>query len=90
MEGIVCPLNWSDWPDNATKVFKLMRSEVGEELVLDKNIFVEKILPSSIIRKLTNEEMDEYRKPFLKAGSDRLPTLSFPRQIPLDLSLIHI
>ena len=84
MEGIVCSLKLNDWPEDATKIFKLMRSDIGEELVLEKNIFVEKILPSSIIRELSSEEMSEYRKPFLKAGSDRQPTLSWPRQIPLD------
>ena len=84
MEAIVCPMKWSSWPEDATKVFKLMRSEAGEELILEKNIFVERILPSSIIRKLSDEEMTQYRKPFLKAGSDRQPTLSWPRQIPLE------
>ena len=84
MEAIVCPMKWDYWPEDATKVFKLMRSEVGEELILEKNIFVERILPSSIIRKLSEEEMNQYRKPFLKVGSDRQPTLSWPRQIPLE------
>ena len=84
MEAIVCPMKWSYWPEDATKVFKLMRSEVGEELILEKNIFVERILPSSIIRKLNEDEMNQYRKPFLKAGSDRQPTLSWPRQIPIE------
>ena len=84
MEAIVCPLKWDDWPSNASKIFKLIRSNIGEELILEKNIFVEKILPSSIIRKLTKEEMSYYRKPFEKSGSDRQPTLSWPRQIPLD------
>ncbi|MBF95980.1 MAG: haloalkane dehalogenase [Pelagibacterales bacterium] len=84
MEAIVCPMKWSYWPEDATKIFKLMRSEVGEELILEKNIFVERILPSSVIRKLSEEEMKQYRKPFLKAGSDRQPTLSWPRQIPLE------
>jgi len=84
MEAIVCPLTWDDWPENAKNVFKLMRDKAGEELVLKKNIFVERILPSSIIRELSLEEMEEYRKPFLNEGNDRQPTLSWPRQIPLD------
>lgn len=85
MEAIVCPLSWKDWPDNARKIFQLMREEgVGEELVLEKNIFVERILPSSIIRNLDIEEMENYRKPFKNPGKDRLPTLSWPRQIPID------
>ena len=85
MEAIVCTLSWKDWPDNARKIFQLMREEgVGEELVLEKNIFVERILPSSIIRNLDIEEMENYRKPFKNPGKDRLPTLSWPRQIPID------
>ncbi len=84
MEAIVCPLSWTDWPEDAKKIFQLMRTEVGEELVLKKNIFVEKILPASIMRKLSDAEMNNYRRPFLKSGSDRQPTLSWPRQIPID------
>ena len=53
-------------------------------MVLDKNIFVERVLPSSIIRELSEEEMNEYRRPFLNSGEDRRPTLSWPRQIPID------
>ena len=83
MEGIVKPVTWAEWPENATKVFQGFRSEAGESMVLDKNIFVEKVLPSSIIRELSNEEMNEYRRPFLNAGEDRRPTLSWPRQIPI-------
>ena len=84
MEGMVKPVTWDEWPENATKVFQGFRSEAGESMVLDKNIFVEKVLPSSIIRELTNEEMNEYRRPFLNAGEDRRPTLSWPRQIPIE------
>ena len=83
MEGMVKPVTWDEWPENATKVFQGFRSEAGESMVLDKNIFVEKVLPSSIIRELSNEEMNEYRRPFLNAGEDRRPTLSWPRQIPI-------
>lgn len=86
MEAIVMPLMWNDWPENAKKIFKLIRSDLGENLILKQNLFIEKILPSSIIRKLTAEEMAEYRKPFIKEGPDRLPTLAWPRQIPLDKS----
>ena len=85
MEAIVCSLRWEDWPENARNIFQLMRKEgIGEELILKKNIFVEKILPSSIIRDLTEVEMENYRKPFKNSGEDRRPTLSWPRQIPID------
>jgi haloalkane dehalogenase len=84
MESIVCPLSWSDWPDNARRVFQNMRSSAGEEMVLNNNVFVERILPSSIMRTLTESELAEYRRPFLIAGEDRRPTLSWPRQIPIE------
>lgn len=84
MEGIVCPVNWTDWPEAAAGIFKGFRSGAGEEMVLDKNLFVERVLPGSIIRQLSATEMDEYRRPFLKEGEDRRPTLTWPRQIPID------
>jgi haloalkane dehalogenase len=84
MEAIVCPLEWSDWPEAATDIFKAFRTPAGETIVLDKNVFVERVLPSSIMRTLDDAEMAEYRRPFRDAGEDRRPTLSWPRQIPLD------
>ncbi len=84
MEGIAKPVTWEEWPEGGKKVFQGFRSEAGESMVLDKNIFVERVLPSSIIRELSEEEMNEYRRPFLNAGEDRRPTLSWPRQIPID------
>ena len=83
MEAIVCPLEWNDWPEIARNIFKLLRGEAGEDLIYNKNIFIEKILPSSIIRDLSEQEMQEYKKPYLRGGNDRQPTLSWPRQIPL-------
>jgi haloalkane dehalogenase len=84
MEAIVCHYNWSDWPDDARKIFQGFRSPAGEEMVLDKNYFVELVLPASVIRKMTDAEMDVYRKPFRNPGEDRRPTLSWPRQIPIE------
>jgi haloalkane dehalogenase len=84
MEAIVTPLTWADWPENARRVFQGFRSESGEEMILQKNVFVERVLPNSIIRKLGNEEMDVYRKPFARAGEDRRPTLTWPRMIPIE------
>jgi haloalkane dehalogenase len=69
---------------SARKIFERMRSPEGEEMVLGANAFVEKILPRSIQRTLTDEEMAEYRRPFLDAGEARRPTLTWPRQMPLD------
>ena len=83
MEGIVKPLSWEEWPAAATDIFKTFRSPAGDEVVLNKNVFVENVLPRSMLRKLSDEEMDAYRAPFRNPGEDRRPTLSWPRQIPL-------
>ena len=72
------------WPDAATKIFDLFRSEAGEELVLQKNFFVERILLADSVSGYTDEEKEEYIRPFKNAGEDRRPTLTWPRQIPLD------
>lgn len=84
MEAIVMPLTWEQWPDAATKIFQLFRSDAGEELVLEKNFFVERILLADSATGYTDEEKAEYIRPFLKEGEDRRPTLTWPRQIPLD------
>jgi haloalkane dehalogenase len=83
MEGIVRPVTWDEFPELARGVFQGFRSDAGEVMVLENNVFVEKILPGSIIRSLSEEEMAEYRRPFLNAGEDRRPTLTWPRQIPI-------
>ena len=84
MEAIVRPVTWQEWPDAARDIFQAFRSEAGEAMILDKNLFVERVLPGSILRKLSDEEMSEYRRPFAQAGEDRQPTLTWPRQIPID------
>jgi len=84
MEGIVRPVSWDEWPEAARGVFQGFRSTAGEEMVLDKNTFVERVLPGSILRDLTEEEMAVYRRPFQNNGEDRRPTLTWPRQIPID------
>jgi len=83
MEGIVKGWTWEEWPAAATEIFRAFRSPAGEDVVLQKNVFIEGVLPNSIIRKLTDEEMTVYRAPFLNPGEDRRPTLTWPRQIPL-------
>lgn len=83
MEAIVRPLEWSEWSEAAVGIFKGFRSAAGEEMILKRNLFIEAVLPGSILRKLTDEEMDVYRRPFANEGEDRRPTLSWPRQIPL-------
>ncbi len=84
MEAIVRPVSWDDWPEAARGVFQGFRSPAGDGMVLENNLFVERVLPSSVMRKLSDDEMTEYRRPFLNAGEDRRPTLTWPRQIPID------
>ncbi|MHA1113440.1 MAG: haloalkane dehalogenase, partial [Alphaproteobacteria bacterium] len=84
MEAIVRPMNWDDWPESARGIFQAMRSEAGEEMILEKNFFVERILPASVLRKLADEEMDAYRAPFREPGEGRRPLLTWPREIPID------
>ena len=83
MEAIVQPVTWEDWPEAARGIFKGFRSEKGNDLILQRNMFVEGVLPSSVIRGLTKEEMEHYRAPFA-SPDDRQPTLNWPRQIPID------
>ena len=85
MEAIVAPIeSWNDWPKAVQPIFQGFRSEKGEEMILEKNLFIEGVLPSSILRTLSDEEMDEYRRPFANPGEDRRPTLTWPRQIPIE------
>lgn len=84
MEAIVRPLRWEEWPEGARRVFQALRSKEGESLILEQNLFVERILPKSILRELTEDEMDAYRRPFLQPGEDRRPTLTWPRELPID------
>ena len=83
MEGIVKPVSWSDWPASAVGIFKGFRSDKGEDLILNRNMFIEGVLPSSVIRPLSDAEMDAYRAPHLEAD-DRQPLLNWPRQIPIE------
>jgi haloalkane dehalogenase len=83
MEAIVRPIaGWEEWSAAATPVFQGFRSDKGEQMILDRNLFVERVLPGSVLRKLSDAEMAEYRKPFLER-EDRWPTLTWPRQIPI-------
>jgi haloalkane dehalogenase len=83
MEAIVAPRRWADFPEGRDRLFRRLRSEEGEKLVLEENFFVEVVLPRSIVRDLTDEEMAVYRAPFPTPES-RLPTLVWPREIPIE------
>lgn len=84
MEAIVQPQGWDHWDDMKMRPFlQALRSEAGEVMVLQNNFFVEKILPGAILRRLSSEEMAEYRRPFAEPGEGRRPTLTWVRQIPI-------
>jgi len=84
MEAIVTPMTWDDWDPSVRGVFQGFRSPQGERMVLEQNLFVEAVLPGAIRRKLSEEEMQHYRRPFANPGEDRRPTLCWPRNIPID------
>jgi haloalkane dehalogenase len=84
MEAIVMPVAWQDWPKAVTPVFQALRSAAGEQLILEQNAFVEQILPGAVLRQLGEEEMAVYRRPFTTPGESRRPTLTWPREIPVD------
>jgi haloalkane dehalogenase len=83
-QALVGSFNWDQWPPEVQTLFKRFRSPEGEELVLQQNFFVEKILPAMVMRKLSDAEMDEYRRPFRNPGEDRRPTLTWPRELPIE------
>lgn len=84
METIVAPMYFADWPEEARDAFQVMRSDAGEDLVLQQNMFVEKIIPAGVLRTLDQETHDGYRRPFSEPGEGRRPTLTWPREIPID------
>jgi len=84
MEAIVKPMVFASWPEEARNAFAAMRSDAGEDLVLQKNMFVEKVLLAGILRELDQETHDAYRRPFAEPGEGRRPTLTWPREIPID------
>jgi len=83
METFVAPLTLEDLPESFRPTLKAVRSSAGEALVLDENMFIEKMLPGVTQRALSADEMAEYRRPFLEAGDDRWPTLQWAREVPL-------
>ena len=87
MEAITGPIeSWDDWPEQARNIFQLFRSDAGEELILEKNFFVERVFAGDVgmHRALEKQELDSYVKPFEKEGESRRPTLTWPRQIPIE------
>ena len=84
MEALVQPMTWDEWPEPSRPLFQALRTEAGETLIFEKNVFIERILPASIQRDLTDTEMQAYRAPFRDPGETRRPMLSWPRALPFD------
>ena len=85
MEAIVGPQRWDHWDKfGMRQALQALRSEAGEAMVLQDNFFVEQILPKAILRTLSAAEMAQYRRPFAEPGEGRRPTLTWPREIPIE------
>jgi hypothetical protein len=85
MEAIVAPQGRDHWDKMGMRpALEALRSEAGEAMVLQNDCFIEEILPNAILRKLSAEQMAEYRRPFAEPGEGRRPTLTWPRQIPIE------
>ncbi len=84
MEAPVAPGRWADFPPQAAELFRALRSPAGEQMVLEQNMFVENVLPAGVLKPLSDEAMVEYRRPYTIPGESRRPTLTWPRQIPID------
>ncbi len=84
MEAIVTAISWADFPQAVAPVFQAFRSPAGEAMVLEENVFVEQVLPGAVLRELGETELAEYRRPFSQPGESRRPTLTWPRELPID------
>jgi haloalkane dehalogenase len=84
MEAVMGTSSWSEMPEIARSRFQALRSPQGEQLVLEQNSFIEFNLPKTILRSLTDEEMNQYRRPFAEAGEARRPNLAWARQLPIE------
>src|SRR5215469_4259984 len=85
MEAMVGRQYWDHWDGFGMRpVLQALRSEAGEKMVLEENFFIEKVLPGAVLRKLSDEDMAEYRRPFVEPGEGRRPTLTWPREIPIE------
>jgi len=84
MEAIVRSFIWEEWPKASKAFFQALRSPTGEEIILQKNVFVERMLPGTVLRRLSDEEMAVYKRPYLSTGESRRPTLTWPRELPIN------
>ncbi|MGF1665139.1 MAG: haloalkane dehalogenase [Acidimicrobiia bacterium] len=84
MEALVTPLRWEDWPERSRSIQRALRSEAGDELVLAKNLVVERLLPATVLEPIPEPFMEEYRRPYASVGEDRRPTLTLTREVPIE------
>jgi haloalkane dehalogenase len=84
IEANVRPFTWQDFPEFTQRGLQMLRGEAGEQMILEQNFFIERALPPTILRGLTDEEMAQYRRPFIEPGEGRRPMLTFPRQVPIN------
>jgi len=84
MEAIVRPLTWDEWPESSRPFFQALRSPKGDDLILQRNLFIEKVLPGSVLRNLSAEEMAVYRERYQEPGESRRPMLTWPRELPIE------
>ena len=84
MEAIIRPLSWKEFPTNYKMMFKVIRAPyIGWFMLAVMNMFVNKVVPDSIVRKFSKEEFDKYKEPFPTIAS-RKPVRKWPQQIPID------
>ena len=82
MEGIVRPfLSWDEWPEVTRAFFKAQRTPEGEDLILQKNLFIEYLLP---LRHISKEAMEVYRRHYRNPGPTRQPMLTWTRELPIE------
>jgi haloalkane dehalogenase len=85
MEAIIMPVpSWDQFPEMSRSVFQGFRTpDVGWKMIGEKHMFVERMLPGAIVRKLTEEEMNYYRNPYTEVDS-RKPLWRWPNEIPIE------
>ena len=84
MEAIVCPFTWAEWPEQSAEILRALRSPQGEEMVFERNVLLDEVLPRLTVRPMDDETLAEYRRPFREGGEARRPILTWPRELPID------
>jgi len=81
MEAIVRPfLSWDEWPGATRAFFQAQRTPAGKDMILQKNLFIEYLLP---LRGISADAMEVYRRHFRNPGPSRQPMLAWTRELPI-------